>query len=90
MGPKGTKKATKAEPKAKADKPKSKRALSPYIVFCTEKRPELKLAHPNATFGELGKMLGQLWGQMDDGAKAVSNFCIRPLFASTAFFKIPN
>ncbi len=90
MGPKGTKKAAKEEPKAKADKPKSKRALSPYIVFCSEKRPELKAAHPNASFGELGKMLGQLWAQMDEKAKAVSIFCIRVSNLLQHFSIIPS
>jgi hypothetical protein len=71
MGPKA-KKTEKSEGKAKADKPKTKRAPSPYIIFCQEKRPELRAAHPNATFGEMGKMLGQMWAQMDEKAKAVS------------------
>lgn len=71
MGPKGTKKTEKADGKAKSDKPKTKRTPSPYIVFCSEKRPELKAANPNASFGELGKMLGQLWGQLDEKAKMV-------------------
>jgi HMG (high mobility group) box len=53
---------------AKEDKPK--RAPSPYIVFCTEKRPEIKAKNPEAGFGELGKLLGQLWATMDDKAKA--------------------
>jgi hypothetical protein len=67
-------KAAKAEGKstAKAEKSKAKRAPSPYILFCSEKRKELKEANPNATFGEMGKMLGQLWAQMDEKAKAVS------------------
>lgn len=70
MAPKSTKKAS-TEGKAKADKPKTKRT-PPYIIFCTEKRPELRAAHPNASFGEMGKMLGQMWAQMDEKAKAVS------------------
>lgn len=66
-------KAKKTESKgAKSDKPKTKRAPSPYILFCSEKRPELKASHPDASFGEMGKMLGQLWAQMDEKAKAVS------------------
>ncbi len=73
MAPKAQpKKVEKTTAKAKAEKPKSKRTPSPYIIFCQEKRPELKAAHPNATFGEMGKMLGQMWGQMDEKAKAVS------------------
>ncbi len=39
------------------------RARSPFAEFCSEKRPELKAAHPNASFGELGKMLQQLWAE---------------------------
>mmetsp|Transcript_30468 Transcript_30468/g.33255 ORF Transcript_30468/g.33255 Transcript_30468/m.33255 type:complete len:85 (-) Transcript_30468:307-561(-) len=70
MGPKA-KKTEKTEGKVKADKgTKTKRAPSPYIIFCSEKRPELRAAHPNATFGEMGKMLGQMWAQMDEKAKA--------------------
>lgn len=65
-------KATTATKKTKSTEPKAKRTPSPYILFCKEKRPELKEKHPNATFGEMGKMLGQMWGQMDEKAKAVS------------------
>ena len=73
MGPKAAKTEKKTAKAAAADKPKAKRPPSPYIVFCSEKRAELKAAHPNATFGEMGKMLGQLWAQMDEKQKAVSN-----------------
>ena len=73
-----TKAATKEIKAAKAlkkqlkeDKPKVKRAPSPYIVFCTEKRPEAKEANPEATFGMLGKILGQMWGELDEAGKAV-------------------
>lgn len=60
---------------AKADggKARTKRAPSPYILFCSEKRKELKAANPNATFGEMGKMLGQMWASMDEKAKAVGS-----------------
>jgi hypothetical protein len=68
MGPKTTTKKSVSKPKG--DKPK--RAPSPYIVFCTEKRAEVKEQNPDASFGELGKILGQLWGNMDENAKAVS------------------
>jgi high mobility group protein B2 len=66
------KQAKKADAKAaKADKPKVKRAPSPYIIFCSEKRPGIKISHPDATFGETGKMLGQMWAAVDDKTKAV-------------------
>ena len=65
-------KAAKALKKQqKEDKPKIKRAPSPYIVFCTEKRPEAKDANPDATFGMLGKILGGMWSQLDEAGKAV-------------------
>jgi hypothetical protein len=71
MAPKA---ASKKEAKAaKADKPKVKRAPSPYIIFCSEKRPGIKISHPDATFGETGKMLGQMWAAIDDKTKAVSS-----------------
>ena len=55
------------EKKEKGDKPK--RAPSAYIIFCGEKREEVKKANPEATFGELGKLLGGLWSGMDEAAK---------------------
>lgn len=84
MAPKAApKKAETKKAKASADKPKAKRTPSPYILFCKEKRPELKEKHPNATFGEMGKMLGQMWGQMDEKAKAVSRYaCVSIIFLS--------
>ena len=33
-------------------------------------RPEIKAKNPEATFGELGKLLGAKWSSMDDKAKA--------------------
>lgn len=78
MPPKAAKKVEKAETKAvkktKADKPKAPRAPSPYILFCNDKRGDVKAAHPNATFGETGKILGQMWAALDEKSKAVSVF----------------
>ena len=47
------------------------RTRTPYIRFCMENRPVLRERHPDATFGELGRMLGLLWQQVsaDDRAK---------------------
>jgi hypothetical protein len=75
MPPKAAKKTeTKTAKAAKADKPKVKRAPSPYIIFCNEKRAGIKISHPDATFGETGKILGQMWAALDDKAKAVRAF----------------
>jgi hypothetical protein len=69
------KSAEKAEKKTKAAKAtgeKGKRALSPYILFCTEKRAATKAANPGASFGELGKLLGAQWAALDEKGRAVS------------------
>lgn len=67
------KKAEKKEKAAKADKgTKVKRAPSPYINFCSEQRPKLKEANPDAGFGELGKLLGEQWKKLSESEKAVS------------------
>ena len=56
--------------RAKKDPSAPKRAPSAYIIFCTEKRPEVQKKNPEASFGELGKLLGKLWGEMDEKTKA--------------------
>jgi hypothetical protein len=53
----------------KNGEPKAKRAPSPYIIFCTENREKIKAANPAATFGELGKLLGEAWGKFTDAQK---------------------
>ena len=52
------KKAKKTTSK-KEDKPK--RAPSAYILFCQAKRPSVVKENPDASFGELGKLLGEMW-----------------------------
>ena len=61
--------APKAAKAAKKTGEKGKRVASPYILFCTDKRPEVKKANPSATFGELGKLLGGLWAEADAKTK---------------------
>lgn len=80
--PKAEKSETKTVKKAAKDddKPKVKRAPSPYILFCNDKRAEIKVSHPNATFGETGKILGQMWAVLDDKSKQVSNLCFYAVF----------
>jgi hypothetical protein len=76
MAPKVSKAAPKSASKKAASSPKPKRAPSPYIIFCTEKRPQVKAENPDATFGQLGKILGSMWAALDDKGKAVSwPFC---------------
>lgn len=47
--------------KSKKSITKKKRPLSAFIVFCNEKRDQVKKENPNASFGEIGKILGKLW-----------------------------
>ena len=70
-------KASKAEAPVIAKRGKSKKegavkkAPSAYIIFCTEKRPQVKIDNPNASFGELGKLLGKLWADLSEEEKEV-------------------
>mmetsp|Transcript_3036 Transcript_3036/g.3207 ORF Transcript_3036/g.3207 Transcript_3036/m.3207 type:complete len:87 (-) Transcript_3036:398-658(-) len=65
-------KVAKAEGKVKkASKRKDgpKKAPSAYIIFCSDKRPEVRANNPEATFGELGKLLGKIWADMSEADK---------------------
>ncbi|KAF9264531.1 hypothetical protein L218DRAFT_958238 [Marasmius fiardii PR-910] len=65
--------AEKAEktPRAKAKKdPKApKRALSAYMFFSQDWRERIKSENPDASFGEVGKLLGAKWKELDDDEK---------------------
>ena len=67
---KGQSKAVK-KAGARPDAEKVKRHPSPYIVFCSEMRSEIKYENPTATFGDLGKLLGKRWGSLTDVEKKV-------------------
>ena len=49
---------------------------SPYIVFCCANRDKIKAANPNASFGELGRLLGAAWGELSDAEKKVKRFTL--------------
>ncbi|KAJ2453988.1 Non-histone chromosomal protein 6 [Coemansia sp. RSA 2336] len=61
--------ARKSTKKAKETAAKPKRALSAYMFFSQAKRNEVKENNPNATFGEIGKLLGEMWGKLTDEQK---------------------
>ncbi|KAL1662825.1 high mobility group box domain-containing protein [Schizophyllum commune] len=64
--------ATKSEKtprKAKKDPNAPKRALSAYMFFSQDWRERVKAENPDASFGELGKILGAKWKEMDDDEK---------------------
>ena len=53
-----------------------KHTPSAYMIFASEKRVELAASHPGITFAEMGKVLGQLWGEINEEGKAVRNLSI--------------
>ncbi|RPD60815.1 hypothetical protein L226DRAFT_533002 [Lentinus tigrinus ALCF2SS1-7] len=77
--PKETTKSTKRKAAEKAEKaprgkgkkdPKApKRALSAYMFFSQDWRERIKAENPDAGFGEIGKLLGAKWKELDDEEK---------------------
>ncbi len=70
-GRKKSKNKAKAKSKAKVKPLKKKKShtLSPYMNFCRVHREAVKTGNPEATFGELSKLLGGMWKQMSDAQK---------------------
>lgn len=51
--------------KRKKDPKAPKRALSAYMYFANENRKHVVDEHPNVKFGEIGKLLGERWKELD-------------------------
>ncbi|KAG7447230.1 hypothetical protein ARMGADRAFT_1013171 [Armillaria gallica] len=66
---KAAEKAEKAPRKAKKDPKAPKRALSAYMFFSQDWRERIKNENPDAGFGEVGKLLGAKWKELDDEEK---------------------
>ncbi|KAL5520385.1 NHP6 [Sanghuangporus baumii] len=71
-----TKKSTRKAPadkpargKGKKDANAPKRALSAYMFFSQDWRERIKAENPDAGFGEVGKLLGAKWKEMDESEK---------------------
>lgn len=64
--PKVVKSATK-EKKVKKEGPKKANA---YMMFATANRADVLKKNPNATFGETGKLIGELWQKLKESDKA--------------------
>ena len=58
----------KRRPKKDPDAPK--KPMAAYMFFSSDFRDKVKAQHPNASFGELGRMLGDMWKAMDERQKA--------------------
>jgi hypothetical protein len=52
----------------------AKQSPSPYITFCTLKRTEVKTIFPEASFSDMGRILGLLWSAMKEDGRSVSTF----------------
>ncbi|KAJ7584779.1 high mobility group box domain-containing protein [Mycena floridula] len=67
---KAAEKADKANTrKTKKDPNAPKRALSAYMFFSQDWRERIKTENPDAGFGEVGKLLGAKWKELDDEEK---------------------
>ncbi|EAY03627.1 HMG box family protein [Trichomonas vaginalis G3] len=42
---------------------------SPYILFCKEKRPQVKADNPGIAFGDIAKKLGEMWKNLSEEEK---------------------
>ncbi|KAJ2227778.1 Non-histone chromosomal protein 6 [Coemansia sp. RSA 1722] len=62
--------AAKKIRRAKKDPNAPKRALSAYMFFSQANRKTVKDDNPEATFGNIGKILGDMWKGMSDKEKA--------------------
>ncbi|KAH7921141.1 hypothetical protein BV22DRAFT_1039015 [Leucogyrophana mollusca] len=61
-------KGSKAKAASKA-KGGPKRALSAYMFFSQDWRERIKTENPDAGFGEVGKLLGAKWKELDEDEK---------------------
>ncbi|KAI9321336.1 high mobility group box domain-containing protein [Dichotomocladium elegans] len=60
--------ASKAD--GKKDKSGPKRGLSAYMFFSQEMRQTVKEENPDASFGAIGRILGEKWKAMSEAEKA--------------------
>ena len=65
--PRKTKKVMTSKKMKDANCPK--RPLSNYMHYAASVRAEIKAANPNATVGDIGKIMGQKWKDLTDEAK---------------------
>jgi hypothetical protein len=62
-------KSNAASGRTKKDPNAPKRALSAYMFFSQDWRERIKAENPDAGFGEVGKLLGAKWKELDDTEK---------------------
>lgn len=57
--------------KAKKDPLAPKRGMSAFMLFSNEQRNKIKAENPEATFGEVGRKVGEAWKALNDKQKQV-------------------
>ncbi|EMR08174.1 hypothetical protein PNEG_03347 [Pneumocystis murina B123] len=57
--------------RVKKDPDAPKRGLSAYMFFAQENRELVKTENPDATFGQIGKILGERWKNLSSKDKQV-------------------
>jgi len=57
--------------KTKKDLKPPMKPVSAYMIFSRDKREEVKSQNPNASFGGIGKMLGNKWKDMTETERGV-------------------
>jgi len=63
------KKSSKSKKQKKKKKNGIKRALSAYMYFCNQNRPNIKQNNPEAKFSEIGKLMGLTWKKLSPEEK---------------------
>jgi hypothetical protein len=63
--------ALKGKGKAKRDPNAPKKGMSAFMLFSNDHRNKIKAENPEATFGEIGRKLGEAWKKLSDKQKAV-------------------
>ena len=71
MPPKKAQGKAKPEKKQKKvkDPNKPKRPMSAYFLFMNSVRPEVRKDNPDATIGEVAKIMGKMWAEIDADKK---------------------
>ena len=57
-------KGKKGKAKSKKDPNAPKKATTSFLAYSNEIRPKVKAEHPDASFGELGKMIGEMFRKL--------------------------
>eukprot|EP00494_Astrolonche_serrata_P024051 UN24309 len=54
-----------------SDPNQPKRPSMPFFIYCNDKREDVRTDNPDKVPAEIGKMLGDMWGKLDETEKAI-------------------